>query len=385
MALRDVAIVGAYATEQAIRLPRTSIDLALDAVHGALADAGLTLADVDGLAIDWPGPGGLPNEAGSWSRVLGVTPAWTSDGMADCSGARAVAKAAAAIATGLCDVAVVGGGPHGDFEVGATQAVGSQFGLEFSDCWGAFVATQFALIAQRHMHEYGTTSEQIATMAATIRNHGSVNPEAVMYGRGPYTVDDILASRMIASPLHLLDICIVARGGAAVVLASAERARDLRQHPVLVAGAGMEMHQIPYYNPPLLREVGMIGAKAAARAFALAGVTAHDVDVFTLYDPNAFEVLRQFEVLGLCGEGEGGPFVDDHTFGVDGDYPTNLDGGSLSYAWNGTQQMTLKVVECVKQLRRTAAGRQVADAEVAVAGNVGAGAQHYELLVLERG
>lgn len=378
---RQPVVVGIHATEQALSLPhRTAMDLALEAVRGAIADAGLTFGDVDGAQVDWPGPGGVPGEGSSWARMLGRDLRWTSDSMLDNAGSRGLLKAAAAVRAGYADTVVVGGcrlvsrggGP-----------VGAGVPLEFADVWGSYVVAQFALVAARHMHEYGTTSYQLAQVAATLRNNGSTNPEAMMYGRGPYTPEDVLASRMVATPFHLLDCCIVGEGGAAFVVTTAERARDLPQPPVAVLGGAMEYHQAAYANPPLLREVGMLGREAARRAFALAGAGPHDMDVFSLYDPNSFEVIRQLEALGVCGEGEGGPLVASGAIGQTGKHPVNPDGGCLSYAWNGTQQMTLKVVEAVRQLRGSAV-HQIPGAELAVVGNAGSGAQHYEMSVLGR-
>ena len=381
MSLNDVAVVGVYATEQARQLPhRTALDLAQEAIFGAIADAGLTPSDVDGVAADWAGPGGHPGEPGSWARVFGRALNWTSDGMLDTSGTRGILKAAAAIDAGLCDVAVVGGGMAGRFGAGGSVGPGNE-PLEFTDVWGAYVVPLFALVATSHMHEFGTTAEQLALTAATVRNNGHINPEAVMYGKGPYTVDDVLASPVIASPLHRLDICLAGEGGAAVVLTSVERAKDLR-HPVIRVLAGaMEFTGAPYVSPPQYREVGRLGCNAANRAVAMAGIDVTDVDVFSLYDPNSFEIIRQLEVLGLCDEGDGGRFVDDGNIALDGGHPVNPDGGCLSYAWNGTQQMTLKVVEGVRQLRGTAVN-QVPDARVALAANAGSAAGHYEIAVL---
>jgi acetyl-CoA acetyltransferase len=263
---------------------------------------------------------------------------------------------------------------------GASVGAGTE-PLEFTDVWGAYVVPLFALIATTHMHEFGTTPEQLAIAAATVRNNGHINPEAVMYGKGPYTVHDVLASPMIASPLHRLEICLAGEGGAAVVLTSAERARDLRHPVVHVLGGGMEFAGAPYVSPPQYREVGRLGEDAARRALSTAGVSVADIDVFNLYDPNSFEIIRQMEVLGLCGEGEGGAFVEDGHIALDGRHPVNPDGGCLSYAWNGTQQMTLKAVECVRQLRGTAVN-QIPDARLAVAANAGSAAGHYELAVL---
>jgi acetyl-CoA acetyltransferase len=383
MALRDVAVVGVYATEQARRLPhRTSLDLAQEAVLGAIADAGLRPQDVDGVAADWPGPGGAVGEAASWARVLGRPLSWVSDGLLDAAGARGVLKAAAAISAGLCDVVVVGGGLAGRFRRGQTVNAAESF-VEFTDVWGAYVVPLFALVAHGHMHRFGTTPEQIATVSAMIRNCGSINPEAAMFGKGPYTVEDILASPMLATPFHLLDVCIAGEGGGALVLTTVERARDLPHRTIAVLGAGMEFSGAAYVSPPQYSTVGRLGVSAATRALAMAELAVQQIDVFSLYDPNSFEIIRQMEVLGLCAEGEGGPFVEEGNIALHGKYPTNPDGGCLAYAWNGTQQMTLKVVEAVRQLRGTAVN-QVEGAETAIAANAGSGAGHYELVVLGR-
>ncbi|MFV2176650.1 thiolase family protein [Actinomadura sp. LOL_016] len=381
MTSRKAVIVGVHATEQALSLPgRTAMDLAMDAVRGAIADAGLTPADVDGAQLDWPGPGGVEGEGSSWARALGRDLRWTSDSMLDNSGARGLLKAASAVTSGYADTVVVGGcrlvsrGP-------ANAPVGAGAPMEFTDVWGSYVVAQFALVAARHMHEYGTTPRQLAEVAATIRNNGASNPEAMMYGRGPYTAEDVLASRMVATPFHLLDCCIVGEGGGAFVVTTAERARDLPHTPVAVLGGGMEYHQAAYANPALYREVGQIGRDASARAYATAGITPHDIDVFSLYDPNSFEIIRQMEALGVCAEGEGGALVESGAIALDGKHPVNPDGGCLSYAWNGTQQMTLKVVEAVRQIRGTAV-HQIDGANLALVGNAGSGAQHYEMAIL---
>jgi acetyl-CoA acetyltransferase len=381
MSARRPVIAGVHATEQALALPhREPMGLAMEAFEGAVTDAGLRLSDVDGAQVDWPGPGGVPGEGSSWARLLGRDLAWTSDSMLDNSGVRGLLKASAAVAAGYAETVVVGGCRL--VSRGADNSpVGAGVPLEFTDVWGAYVVAQFALVAARHMHEFGTTSRQLAEVAATIRTNGTTNPEAMMYGRGPYTADDVLASRLVATPFHLLDCCIVGEGGAAFVVTTEERARDLPHPPVAVLGGGMEYHQAAYANPALYREVGQIGRRAAARSYAMAGVTPGDVDVFCLYDPNSFEVIRQLEALGLCAEGEGGPLAAGGAIAVDGKHPVNPDGGCLAYSWNGTQQMTLKVVEAVRQLRGTAV-HQVDGADLAMVGTAGSGAQHYETAVL---
>jgi acetyl-CoA acetyltransferase len=381
---RQATIVGVYQTKQAKTLPgRTSQDIVIEAVKGAIADAGLEPRDADGAAIDWPGPGGAPAEAANWAMYLQQPLAWIDSHHLDTAGVRGVLKASAAVEAGLCDIAVVGSGRAGPFSSDGTSP-GANMNMEFAEPYGSFVMAQFALVAQRHMHEFGTTQEQLATVSATIRNHGHVNPDAVMYGAGPYTVEDILASPWIATPFHRLDCCLMNEGGCALVITTAERARDLPQHPVRVLSGGMEFFQGNYANPPLYKDMRHLGKRAVAKAFAKAGVTANDVHVFSFYDPVSFEIIRQFEMLGLCAEGEGGAFIEGDRLSRTGQCPTNLDGGMLAGSWTGTGQLTLKVIEGVRQLRRVCGDRQVPEAELSLISNAGSGAQHIELMLLGR-
>jgi acetyl-CoA acetyltransferase len=377
---RDVAIVGVYATAQARAIPdMTDFDITVEAVLGALADAGLAPSDVDGAGLAWDLSGPQYGDAQHWARLLGGPLRYAAEGIQDTAGIRGVTKAAAAVAAGLCDVAVVGGGTAGPRSEGMVGKAS-----EFHSPFGSYTVPLFANVAQRHMFEFGTTPEQLATVAATIRNHGTVNPAAVMYGKGPYTVQDVLASRMVASPLHLLDVCMVAQGGAAIVITDAERARDLRHPPVGILGASSEMRQGQWSGNARYEDIRQVGADAVERAFGMAGLKPADVDLFNLYDPTSFEVIRQFEVLGLCGEGEGGAFVEGGTLERTGPCPTNLDGGLLSYTWNVVQQMTIKIVESVIQLRGDAGVRQLDEVEVALATNSGSAAQHFEVALLGR-
>ncbi|HSW04926.1 thiolase family protein [Aquabacterium sp.] len=382
---RSATIVGIYQTQQARRLPgRSSQDVVIEAVKGAIADAGLQPRDVDGAAIDWPGPGGAPRDAENWAMYLQQPLSWCVSHHLLTAGVRGVLEAAAAVEAGLCEVAVVGSGRAGPFSADGS-APGANMSMEFAEPYGSSVMSQFALVAMRHMHEFGTTPEQIAHVAATIRNHGHVNPEAVMFGAGPYTAADVLASPLIATPFHRLDCCLMNEGGAAIVITTAERARDLPRQPVPILGGGMEFFQGNYANPPLYRQLRTLGQAAAKRAFSRAGVSAQDIDVFSLYDPVSFEVLRQFEMLGLCGEGEGGAFCAGERLTLAGSCPTNLDGGMLAGSWTGTAQLTLKVIEAARQLRGINGARQVPDAKLALASNAGSGAQHIELIVLGKG
>jgi acetyl-CoA acetyltransferase len=220
----------------------------------------------------------------------------------------------------------------------------------------------YALAASRHMAEYGTTPEQLATIAVKTREWAALNPRA--HKRDPLTVDDVLASDMVASPLHKLDCCLVTDGAGAFIVTSAERARDLRRPPVYVLGAATaHTHMMVSQMPDLATTPGAI---SGPKAFEMAGVKPGDIDVLMGYDSFTITQLLHFEDLGFCAKGEGGPFVESTDIGPGGTLPTNTNGGGLSYTHPGMYGMFL-VVEAVRQLRGECDARQVPDAELAVA------------------
>ncbi len=384
--MTNIAIVGVGLTAQAKRHERSTLSLCLEAARAALDDAGIERREVDGIAARWPGPGGTVLHPGSidWTGLLGIALRWIGDTYPQ--GVPAVLDAAAAIQAGLCETVLIAGGQAG--VLGRDQGRVAEYTRpdnEFVAPWGAFTAAHFALVANRYLHRFPHAREAMAEVAATIRNHGSANPAAVLHGRGPFTAADVLASPPIVEPFHLLDLCLATEGAAAVVMTTAERARDLRATPVGVLAGGCEWNRQQYVDPPRYEEVGAVGGDAARRAFALAGLTPADVDVAELYDVNSFEVLRQFEALGFCAEGEGGDFARQSGLGLDGGLPVNTDGGLMSFSHIGWGAPTLKVVEAVRQLRGEAEGRQVADAEVALVTGAGSGAQYHNTLLLARG
>lgn len=383
-ALRDIAIVGVGVTPQRKRSDRTSLQVALDAAKLALDDAGLRHTDVDGIAARWPGPGGTVLAPGSadWSTLLGVPLSWIGDSYPQ--GVPALVDAAGAILTGQCETVLITGGQAGVLGGGRVAAY-TQPGNEFVEPFGAFTAAHFALVAQRHLARYPHAREGAAAIAATIRNVGSANPDAVMAGRGPYTPEDVLAAPPVVDPFTLLDLCLASEGGAAVVVTTLERARNLRRPPVVVLGAGMEWMRQQYVDPARYEEVWGIGSAAAARAFGQAGLGPSDVDVAELYDVNSFEVARQFEALGFCGAGEGADFAAAVGIGIDGKLPTCTDGGLLAFSHIGWGGPTLKIAEAVRQLRGECGDRQVPGAEVAIASGAGSGAQYFNLVLLGRG
>ena len=372
----NVVVAGAFNTIQARSLgdrwsTRTII---LDAAKGALADAGLTFADVDGLTVS----GGADFGSADFAYEAGMESVWTGNTMI---GVPAVLEAAAAIEAGYCDTVLIAGGQVAAYEDRQATAPWTRPANEFVASWGLFTAAEFALIAQRHMYEYGTTPAQMAHVAATIRNYGHVNPAAVYFGRGPYTAEDVLASRMVADPFRLFDCAMTAEGGCAVVLTRASRSGALRSRPAYLLGGSVEAYGPSYRHPPRFDFTGMVGRRAAERAFGLAGVTPRDVDTCEFYDPFSFEIIRQFEAFGFCDVGEGGDYVMDGVIEPDGKHPVCTDGGLLSHSHVGTAQLLQKVVQSVRQVRGDAPN-QVSGANVSMATNGGAGALFTHVLLV---
>jgi len=343
-------------------------------VFEALDDAGLTLADVDGLCC-------TGNVTGL-AEYLGIHPRFLDGTMVGGSSFQLhVEHAAAAIAAGVCDVVVSvyaatprsdrkrgagdggdgAGGPGGRGRRGGMP--GPNPGAEWELPYGLRLPMgAYALVASRHMAVFGTTSEQLAQIAVDTRRWASLNPRARY--RDPLTVDDVLASPLQASPLHLLDCCLVTDGAGAFVMTSAERARDLPRPPAYVLGAAScSDHSMISQMPDLTTTAGSVSGPAA---FAMAGVKPEDVDLLMGYDSFTITALLHLEDLGFCPKGEGGPFVEDGKLGPGGALPMNTNGGGLSYTHPGMYGMFL-LVEAVRQLRGEAGARQVADLRVAVA------------------
>jgi acetyl-CoA acetyltransferase len=376
--LHDVAIVGAYNTRQAKVLEGVrELDLVLDAIRGTLDVAGLAPGDVDGLNVRSTMWRLTAREA---VQYFGGRSMWTGVNL----GIPAVLEAAAAIATGQCHTVLIADAQAGAYTDRASTSPWTRPTNEFVACFGLFTAAEFALIARRHMHLYGTRPEALATVAATIRSHGALHPEAVMVGRH-VTPEDVLASRMIADPFHLLDCAINSEGGAGLVLTSAERARDLPVTPIYILGGGVEHQGMAYVTAPVWDRYGRVGSRAAAGAFAMCGLAPPDVDVCEFYDPFSFELIRQFEAFGFCGEGEGGDFVMDGRIGIDGEFPLVTNGGLLAFSHPYTAQLLQKPISATQQLQgRVPDPLKVPDAQVAMTSNGGAGALFCEVLLLGR-
>jgi acetyl-CoA acetyltransferase len=364
------AIVGAVdAVSPTGALDRSVAALELDMVKEALDDAGLTIRDVDAVISN----NGMMASLDLAER-LGVRGRFTDSTMTGGSSFEVhVEHAATAIAHGLCDVAVIvyaatprsGKNPFGG---GGPPMGGDLPFLEWDLPYGlGLPASSYSLAARRHMHEYGTTSEQLAAIAVSFREWAAKNPNA--YHRTPITVDDVLESPWVAEPLHKLDCCLVTDGAGALVLTSAARARDLRQPPVYVLGAGTaHTHGMSISQMPDLTTTG--AAVSGPQALSMAGVQPSEVDVVELYDSFTITALMTLEDLGFCGKGEGGAFVADGRLGPGGALPTNTNGGGLAYTHPGMYGMFV-LVEAVRQLRGASGERQVDGAEIAVANGCG--------------
>lgn len=357
---REVAIVGVATTEQTRDSKgRYGLSYALEALQLALADAGMAKEDVEALypMIDeWPHLGGV--NAGNlrqsyWPAQLGIPIRWFTGAVnsGGGTGVSAILDAAAAIASGFVDTAALVLGMAASTPADARTAAWTSQPLQFNEWTGSYTAAQFALAARRHMHVYGTTREQLARVSATIRNYGHINPGAVMHGRGPYTARDVLEAPMVADPLTRLMCAQVNDGGAALILASAERARDLRKPLIRVLGGADQLCYPAYAEPPLLESAlgGPYSREWVDDGFAQAGVSRADVDVVELYDGFASWVIMQWEMLGFCGSGEGGPFVETGVMEIDGRYPTCTDGGCQSFSHMGAPAL-LRPIEAVRQL-----------------------------------
>lgn len=378
---RNVAIVGVFNTVQARTLPdHDSLSIAIEGALGALDDAGIGMANVDGV---------IGERAGELVYELRLGPCRRSmNGL----GIPAVLEAAALIVTGQCQVVLVVGGSAGIYTDRASTAPWTRPTNEFVAGYGMFTAAEFALMARRHMLTFGTTPYQLASVASTIRNNGHINPEAVYFGRGPFTPEDILASRPIAEPFHLLDCSTASEGGCGMVLATADRATDLRQPAAWILGGGSDAFGPSYQHGPIWDftgggahdvPAGYVGRRAARDAFAACGLSPSDVDVCELYDPFSFEIIRQLEAFGFCPDGEGGPFVLDGAIGPGGRLPITTDGGTMSYAHPGNStQMLQRVIRSVEQVRGTCLTAQVPGAQVALCSNGGSGALFNDVLLV---
>jgi len=361
--LRDsTAIVGVGYTPFSKDSGVSTLTLALRAIHAAVEDAGLTLRDIDGLATHRVGDSALPATV---LQSLGLSDVgYFVDQFGGGSASHAiVGNAAMAVATGAAEVVVCyrALNARSGFRMsGAGRPPPDQVEFQYQAPYGYLApAQQFGMAARAHMLRYGTTAEQLGAVAVAQREHAVANERALM--RNPITLDDYLASRWIAEPFRLLDCCLETDGAVALVVTSADRARDLRRPPVLIRAAAWGGGQTLYSNGNDLTESA--ARRMAPRLFAQAGIGPEDVDVAMLYDCFTWSVLVQLEDYGFCPKGEGGPFAESGATRLGGSLPVNTHGGFLS---EGYVHGLNHIAEAVAQLRGDAGVRQVAEAEIAL-------------------
>jgi len=367
-AVRRVAIAGVAISGPGASGPVTPYTLIADASRRALADSGLAPADIDGLASTSLGTMAPIDVA----EYLGLRPRWMdSTTVGGASWEVMAAHAADAIALGHADVVLLTYGSTARSDLrgglrGANLDWGSRGPQQWEAPYGHTIISKYAMAARRHMHEYGTTIEQLAEVAVSARFNASHNPEAAF--RDPITVDDVLSGRMIADPFTKLHCCIRSDGGAAVILVAEDRVKDLAVEPVWVLGTGEAVSHVS-----LGQWEDMTTGPAAvsgALAFERAGVRPDEIDVAQVYDAFTSMLLMSIEDLGFCEKGEGGAFVQSGALRIGGSLPTNTDGGGLSAMHPGQRGLFL-IVEAARQLRDEADGRQVPDARLACVSGTG--------------
>lgn len=365
MSIRGTAaIVGAAQVDTFRTEGRSPVGLMAVSVTRALADAGLTLADVDGV---FTSSSYYAFPSLTLSEYLGIHPRFVdTTAIGGASFVAHLGHAAAAIQAGLCEVAVVAYGSTQRSDAGKLVSMAESSAYEAP--YGLLHPIgAFGMVANRHMAQYGTTSEQLAELAVAARAWSLLTDDAPY--PTPLTIDEVVSSPVIASPLHKLDCCLVTDGAGALVVTSAERARDLARPPVYVLGAGTA-----HTHGMSISQMGDVTTTGAAvsgpQAMAMAGIGHEDVDVVELYDSFTITALMTLEDLGFCDKGEGGDFVSDGRLGPGGSLPTNTNGGGLAYTHPGMYGMFI-LVEAVRQLRGECGDRQVPGAEVAVANGCG--------------
>jgi acetyl-CoA acetyltransferase len=356
----QAAIVGAALAGLGEAPGRSSEDIAVEASVKALAEAGLTTRHVDAVFGSLPGNAN-PLSALLIAEMLGIQPKFTDNNRTGGSTFLSYTlMAAMALKEGLCETALIFYGSNQRTASGKLISSVKPFAYE-APYAPIFPATSYALAASRHMHQYGTTREQLAAVAVAARAWANLNPQAFM--RGQLSVADVLASRMVSSPLTVRDCCLVTDGGAALVMTTAARARDLPKKPVYLLGAAAATTHMNIVSMPDLTQTAAIDS--GRRAFEMAGLAPRDIDVVELYDAFTINTLLFLEDLGFCKKGEGGAFVVSGAIAPGGALPVNTNGGGLSCVHPGMYGM-FTLLEAVQQLRGEAGARQVAGAELAL-------------------
>jgi acetyl-CoA acetyltransferase len=359
-------IVGVAETPLGKVPDHTEMSMVAVAAREALAEAGLTLRDVDALFVNYMGEEGSVQVG----EYLGIQPRYgDSSDLGGGSFEAFIHHAMLALQAGHCDVALIAYASRQRSRRNRSMMVGidDSLGGQFEAPYGLPLAIgHYALIASRHMHQFGTTPEQLAAVAVTARRWAAMNPKA--WSREPLTVDDVLASAPISEPFHKLDCCLRTDGGGAVVVTRADRAMDAAKPSVPILGAG-ESHT--HWNMSQMRDFTVTCARESGQAaFRQAGIAQTDVDFLEPYDNFTSSVILQLEDLGFCDKGDGGPFVAEGNLAPGGSLPAMTMGGGLSYCHPGALGILL-LIEAVRQLRGEAGERQLPDPQIGVVSGIG--------------
>lgn len=376
-----IAVIGVGESAQGAVPDRSLLGLQSDAMQAAIDDAGIPASEIDGLFCT-----GLPRYAALMAAEYhAIQPRYfDSTEAGGASFGLFVGHAHAAIAAGLCTTALIVYGS--DQRSARRRRLGGQIPdqlpqAQFEAPYRPLLPiSAYALAAARHIHEYGTTPEQLAEVAVSARRWSARNPAA--FRRDLLSVADVLTSPMVSSPIHRDEICLVTDGAGAIIVTSSERAAALRADPVIVLGHGSATTHYTISQMPDLTRTG--AAASGARAFAMAGLSPSDIDVAQVYDSFTITVLLNLEDLGFCAKGEGGAFVSGGRIGPGGPLPLNTSGGGLAHTHPGMLGIFL-IIEAVRQLRGGLGDRQVPDAEVALVHGTGGALSVHSTLLLGRG
>lgn len=361
----SVAVVGAAESDLGQVAPHTSpVDMMAQATMRALDDCGLKLSDIDGI---FSATSQVRLSPLALAEYLRLKPNYFDGTIIGGSSFMShVAHAQGAIQAGLCEVALI---TYGSTQRSVSRAAASPREYNYYEApYKPFLpASAYALAAARHMHEFGTTREQLAEVAVAARKWALMNP--VAWEKEPLTVEQVLKSRMVSYPLTVRDCCLVTDGGGAIILTSAARAKTLRKKPVYVLGVGEALGHSTISNMPKLTLTA--AAESGPKAFKMAGIKPSDVDMLSLYDAFTITPILFLEDLGFCPKGEGGRFVSGGSIAPGGKLAVNTSGGGLSYCHPGMYGL-LVLIEAVRQVRGECGQRQVKDCEISLAhGNGG--------------
>ncbi|WP_163581045.1 thiolase family protein [Gracilibacillus saliphilus] len=359
---------------------KTTLSLIAESVQLALADAGLTKDEIDGLLVG-PQVGETPQHVpATVSEYLGISPIMSNTvDLGGATGAGMIWRAAAAIEAGMCETVVcvlANKNEKGQVPRSPNRNPIREFDVPF----GASGAnTSYALLKREHMEVYGSKQEDFARIAYWSRKNALKNPKAIFYDK-PVELDDILQSPIISDPLRLLEIVMPCAGGAAVIVTSEEKAKQAKKKPVYLKGAGEKITHRAVSQAPAIDHLPF--AYSIPQALEQAEINGKDLDLLSLYDCYTSVVAVQLESIGICRQGEFGDFVRNHTFGHDGDYPLNTHGGQLGFGQADLAGGMSHIIEAVMQLRGEGEDRQIAGAKHALVTGNGATLSETTALVL---